>query len=119
VLATYSDHEPKLALSCANDWQLCKDNLDLMKHYGGMSAAHAACAATLNRAANHREAKLPLQAFETFHDGDHYVQSGVVTLIEPHAIYPDGQGQMRPKTVTCMFDLARRKVTNLIIVAAD
>jgi len=121
VLAIYSrsHHQPKLALTCAIDWRLCKDNLDLMKHYAGRSAAQAACVIAANKAAQHGEVKLPLQPFEMFHGGDHYVQSGFVTLIEPHATYSGEQGGMLPKTVTCEFDLARHKVTDLIIVAAD
>jgi len=112
-------HHSKPHLTCATDWQLCKDNLDLMKHYAGRSTAQVACSVAANIAVKRGVAKLPLQHFDAFHGGDHYVQSGVITLIEPHAKYPDEQGQMRPKTVTCDFDLARHKVTDLIIVAAD
>ena len=121
VLATYlpSHHHPKLVLTCATDWQQCTDNLDLMKHYAGRSAAQAACVTAANNAAKQGEAKLPLQAFPIFHGGDHYVQSGFVTLIETDAKYPGEQGQMVPKTVTCEYDLARHKVTDLIIVATD
>ena len=72
-----------------------------------------------NKAATRGEVKLPLQSFETFHCGVHYVQSGVATLIEPEAKYPDEQGEMLQKTVTCEFDLARHKVTDLVVVAAD
>ena len=47
------------------------------------------------------------------------MRSGFVTLIEPHAKYPDEKGQLVPKTVTCEFDLARHKVTDLVIAAGD
>jgi hypothetical protein len=114
-----SYYQSKPGLTCATDWQLCSDNLDLMKHYAGRSAAQAACASAANNAVKLGEAKLPLRPFDMFHGGEHYVQTGVVTLIEPHAKYPDEQGRMQPKTVTCDFDLARQKVTDLIIVAAD
>ena len=90
-----------------------------MKHYAGRSAAQAACVTAANNAAKQGEAKLPLQAFPIFHGGDHYVQSGFVTLIEPHAKYRDEKGQLVPKTVTCEFDLARHKITDLIITAVD
>jgi hypothetical protein len=121
VLAIYSrsHDQPKRALACVADWQQCQDNLDLMKHYAGRPAAQAACVSASNKAAKHGEAKLPLRPFAMFHGGDHYVQSGFVTLIETSAKYPDEQGQMLPKTITCDFDLARHKVTGLIIVASD
>jgi len=54
-----------------------------------------------------------------FHGGVHYVQSGVVTLIEPEAKYSDEQGEMLSKTITCEFDLARHKVMDLIIIAGN
>jgi hypothetical protein len=101
------------------DWRLCKDNLDLMKHYAGRPAAQAACVAAVIKTAKHGEVKLPSQPFAMFHGGDHYVQSGFVTLIETDAKYPDEKGQLVPKTVTCDFDLARHKVTDLIIVAGQ
>ena len=88
-------------------------------HYAGRSAAQAACVTASNKAAKHGEAMLPLNPFAMFHGGDQLVQSGFVTLIEIGAKYPDEKGQMLPKTVTCEFDLARHKVTDLIIVATD
>jgi hypothetical protein len=117
-LATRS-RDPNPALTCATDWRLCKDNLDLMMHYAGRPAAQSACVIAANKAAKHGEAKLPLQPFKMFHDGDHYVQSGFLSLIEPDAKYPDELGQMLPKIVACEFDLYRHKVTDLMIVAAD
>jgi hypothetical protein len=114
-----SHHQPKLARTCAIDWRRCKNNLDLMEHYAGRAAAQAACVVAANKAATRGEVKLPLQPFVKFHGGVHYVQSGVVTLIETDARYSDEQGQMLPKTVTCEFDLAHHKVTDLMIIAGN
>jgi hypothetical protein len=118
ALSTRSQH-PNRPFSCATDWRLRKDNLDLMKHYAGRSAAQAACVVAANKAARHGEPKFPSQPFEQFHGGSHYVQSGFATLIEPDARYPDERGQMLPKIVTCEFDLYRHKVTDLVIAATD
>jgi hypothetical protein len=114
ALALYSrsHHQPKVTLTCAIDWRLCKDNLDLMKHYVCRAAAQAACVIAANKAAKDGEAKLSSPPFEKFHGGDHYVQSSFLTLIEPDAKYLDEQGQLLPKAVTCEFDLARHRATD-------
>jgi hypothetical protein len=90
-----------------------------MTHYAGRSAAQAACVVAANKAATRGAVKLPLQPFEMFHGGVHYVQSGIVTLIEPEAKYSDEQGEMLSKTITCEFDLARHRVMDLIIIAGN
>jgi hypothetical protein len=53
--------------------------------------------------------------FGRFYTGDNYLKTGIVVLIERDAQFSNGFGAMVHSTVTCTYDLNRKKVVNATI----
>jgi hypothetical protein len=98
------------ASPCNKEWNQCADNGDLVKHYEGMVEAKMMCEEAAAKQAKYGDPKFPQSDFGTFYQGDNYVKTGIVILLEPHAQFQNGFGAMVHMTVTCSFDLNQKKV---------
>lgn len=101
--------------SCKSDWRLCADNADLVNNFSGISKAQAACKLAAEKLAKYGDPDFPWLSFSTFYNGNTYLKSGVVTLIEKNAKFSNGFGAMVHTAVECSYDLAAKKVLDSTI----
>lgn len=107
--------------ACRSDWRKCRDNGDLVNHYGGLYLARAACKEAANDKASYGTPEWPGfwsgGAFGTYLRGTNYVTSGIVTLIETDAKFQNGFGAMVRSRVFCEYDLNKEQVVTALIMA--
>ena len=92
---------------CANSWELCSDNSDLINKYKGVVDAQVACKRSAIDRGRYGEPSFPWLSFGRFLPGDDYPKTGIITLIELDARYANQFGAMVQTRVACRYDLAR------------
>jgi hypothetical protein len=109
---------PPRDATCKEDWHKCTDNADLINNSGKQISMAYACRDEANKQAKYGDPTWPwaFLMFGTFHKGDNYPKTGIVTLIEHDARFQNGFGAMAHVNVTCTYDLNAKTVTNVVVV---
>lgn len=117
-LKTYAElkeHEEmvKRNKSCVYNWKACSDNKDLVNNYQGITSAKSRCERAVEKGAKFGTPDWGgwlRSSFGTFYTGNHYIENGTVTLIEPNVKLQNGFGAMVKSEVECIYDLKRGEV---------
>lgn len=109
--------KPTADTGCNRNWKLCKDNADLINHYGNLTAELSVqCKDAAEHAARFGTPEFPWLAFGSFRKGKKYVETGVVEAIEPDAKFQNGFGAMVHSTAICTYDLNLKKAVDIKIL---
>lgn len=117
VLGSKEEEKEKANPTCKSNWRLCSDNADLINHFTDISRGQVGCEIEAKKLAKYGDPKFPSFYFSTFHRGNEYIKTGIVTLIEPDAQFQNAFGAMVHSTVTCTYDLNSDRVLNVTINA--
>jgi len=108
------DREDKKPPSCATEWSLCATNADMANQYRDWTMAQVLCKSAATGQARYGSPSFPWLSFSSFLKGTTY-KSGIATLIEPDAQFPNGFGAMVHSQVSCQYDLVAKRVLNVTI----
>lgn len=100
---------------CASDWHKCADNAELAREYGDWKNIPRLCRQAAESDPQFGSPQWQDNAFTTVLPGKVYVMEGKVAVAEPDVAFISSDNVMRAKVV-CEYDLAQRKVTNLIVL---
>jgi hypothetical protein len=113
--------------TCRDDWHICKDNRELVNSYmpflnpankGNLTVVGMsnACKEKAEAMAKYGTPKWPWFAFSSFYDGDNYIKTGRVSLVEPDAQFSNAFGAMAHVRVMCIYDLKDSKVMDINVI---
>jgi hypothetical protein len=109
---------PPRLRACKDNWHLCADNSEMANNYSGWIHAQNACEEGATALAKYGTPAWPhswMPNFNTFRNGSDYKETGQAVLVERNAQFQNGFGAMMHSTVTCIYDLAARKVIDVTI----
>lgn len=100
---------------CATDWHKCADNAELAREYADWKNIPRLCRQAAEIDPQFGSPQWQDRAFTTVLPGKVYVTEGKVAVAEPNVSFVSTDHALRAKVV-CEYDLAQRKVTNLIVL---
>lgn len=92
--------------SCYSEIGKCKDNADVVNHYGRMSKAKSACVSMANGMAKFGTPQWPAVAFGMFSKGDDFPSRNAVVLFDDDVKFSNGFGAMERTPLRCDYDFA-------------
>ena len=106
---------------CAENWEMCRDNADLVNYSSKADDARRACVAAVNEAGKYGAPKWcsswMCEDFPSYQTGTNAPNDGLITLIDDHVRTQNGLGVFVPSTVYCTYNIRSGNVVTLNIDA--
>jgi hypothetical protein len=104
-----------LVEACRKDFRQCTSQEQLVDHYGDLTKGKTSCKIAAKGMARFGDPDFPFFAFGSYFSSERSFETGRIELIETEAKYQNGYGAMQRTRVKCIYDLANKKVLDVII----
>ena len=101
--------------ACAQDWQRCTDNTQLIEYYNKHFDAVFACKQEARKRARYGKPEFSRVAFGSYYPGDDYIRTGIMQLIENNAKFQNVYGTVVNTRVYCDYNLYTNAVVSIHI----
>jgi hypothetical protein len=97
--------------TCRDDFKICKDNAEMINNYSKMLDATVRGKQELNKSVKFGEPEWSWVPFGSFYNGDSYIKTGVVKIVDNDVKIQNGFGAKVNSVVECWYDFNKKSAT--------